>query len=220
MICDAYCEGCYYFGVNHRTCDYWEKADQLRGCPPGKGCTKKITKKEYMKMAAPKKWDKAAGYEMWKAGKADKEISLALGVSAQAVAMYRKKYWEHGKGVGTQPVPAEPETEEATQDEPVGMETNTPEISEPDEAVQETAEAADDTAQEVPERSDPAQKGIETVTGAQALIAALELIVEDRMGMDAVLTAQVVLTMANWKSVEDLKEARMVLDHMIERCQR
>ena len=168
-------------------------------------------------MAATSKWNKAVGYEMWKDGKSDKEIGEALGVTAQAVALHRKKYWEHGKGVRTQPTPAEQE-EESVQTEPVGMEANIPEVSEPDEVVQEAAEGSDEVAQDAPELSGPAQKSSEPVTGAQALIAALELIVEDRMGMDAVLTAQVVLTMADWKSVEDLKEARMVLDHMIERC--
>lgn len=218
MTCDAYCNGCYYFGLSHQTCDYWEKADQLRGCPPGKGCTKRITKKEYMKMATQKSWNKAAGYEMFKAGKTDKEIGEALGVTAAAVSYYRKKYWD--KCAGRKPVemaPAEQE-EETVQPELVGMEANIPEISEPDEVVQETAEDVDEVAQDAPELSDSAQKGSEAVTGAQTLIAALERIVEDRMGMDAVLTAQVVLTMANWKSVEDLKEARMVLDHLIERC--
>ena len=94
MTCDAYCEGCYYYGPGHKTCDYWEKADELRGCPPGKGCTRKITKKEYMRIATQKSWNKAAGYEMFKAGKSDKEIGEALGVTAAAVSYYRKRYWD------------------------------------------------------------------------------------------------------------------------------
>lgn len=40
------------------------------------------------------KWDKAAGKEMWKAGKTDKEIAEHFGVSASAVNQIRKKYWE------------------------------------------------------------------------------------------------------------------------------
>lgn len=171
-------------------------------------------------MATQKSWNKAAGFEMWKAGKSDKEIGDALGVTAATVSYYRKKHWDKcTSGKPAELAPAEPE-EETVQLEPVGMEANIPEASEPDEAVQETAEDSDKVAQDAPKLSDPAQKGGEAVTGAQALITALELIVEDRMGMDAVLTAQVVLTMANWKSVEDLNEARMVLDHMIERCRR
>ena len=45
-ICDSYCYGCYYLlGGNDRlmTCDYFEKADKLRPCPAGNGCTAKKT---------------------------------------------------------------------------------------------------------------------------------------------------------------------------------
>lgn len=54
MTCDAYCQGCYYFGTTHQTCDYWEKADELRGCPPGKGCTKKNNEKGVHENGYPK----------------------------------------------------------------------------------------------------------------------------------------------------------------------
>lgn len=49
-ICDSYCRGCYYLlGGNSRlmSCDYFEKADKLRPCPAGKGCTVKITTAQY-----------------------------------------------------------------------------------------------------------------------------------------------------------------------------
>lgn len=45
-ICDSYCRGCYYLlgGDNGlMTCDYFEKADKLRPCPAGKGCTERRT---------------------------------------------------------------------------------------------------------------------------------------------------------------------------------
>ena len=45
-ICDSYCRGCYYLlGGNNglMTCDYFEKADKLRPCPAGKGCTERRT---------------------------------------------------------------------------------------------------------------------------------------------------------------------------------
>ena len=45
-ICDSFCRGCYYLlGGNNglMTCDYFEKADKLRPCPAGKGCTERRT---------------------------------------------------------------------------------------------------------------------------------------------------------------------------------
>ena len=102
-------------------------------------------------MATQKSWNKAAGYEMFKAGKTDKEIGEALGVTAATVSYYRKKYWD--KCVGSKSVelaPAEQE-EETVRPELVGMEANIPEVSEPDEAGQETAEDVDNAAQDAPE---------------------------------------------------------------------
>lgn len=203
MTCDAYCNGCYYFGLSHQTCDYWEKADQLRGCPPGKGCTKKITKKEYMKMGTQKSWNKAAGFEMWKAGKSDKEIGDALGVTAATVSYYRKKYRD--KCTSNKPVdlvPAEPE-EETVQPEPVGMEANIPEASEPEDAAEDYEPEA--VVEEDPEEVD-----------ARLMIRALENFVRDLKGMRAVLTFQVLQQLWNWKTVEDLKAAQTFLEGLIE----
>ena len=204
MICDAYCQGCYYFGAAHQTCDYWEKADELRGCPPGKGCTKRITKKEYMKMATQKSWNKATGFEMWKAGKTDKEIGDALGVTAATVSYYRKKYWDKCAGSKpAEPVPAEPEDEEIPQSGLVGMEPNIPEISEQeDKAGGYEPEAV---AEEDPEELD-----------ARLMIRALENFVRDLKGMRAVLTFQVLQQLWNWKTVEDLKAAQTFLEGLIE----
>lgn len=52
-------------------------------------------------MAAPKKWDKVKGYEMWKAGKSDKEIAEAVGVTSSAVNVHRRKHWD---GAGRVPL--------------------------------------------------------------------------------------------------------------------
>lgn len=97
------CQNCYFFCRATNTCDYWLIMDKLRGCPPGEGCTKKMTEKEYKRMSIASKWDKAAGREMWKAGKSDKEIAEFYGVSVSAVVQIRKKCWEK------EAAPAEPE---------------------------------------------------------------------------------------------------------------
>lgn len=38
-----YCSGCVYFGSYLRNCDYIFIEGHSRGCPPGKGCTKRIS---------------------------------------------------------------------------------------------------------------------------------------------------------------------------------
>lgn len=46
--CDAFCDGCIYRGFlegNLRCCNYLLHTDQMRPCPPGKGCTVKKTDK-------------------------------------------------------------------------------------------------------------------------------------------------------------------------------
>lgn len=191
VTCDAYCQGCYYFGPAHQTCDYWEKADELRGCPPGNGCTRRITKKEYMKMAAPSKWDKAIGHEMWKDGKSDKEIGEALGVTAQAVSLHRKKYWEPGKAKA-----AEPEGE-LSQPEPVADEAPEPEAC----GGQETAAAEDDGREE---------------SDTKMMIRALEIFVQNLKGMKAVMTFQILQTLWDWETVDDLERAKLGLEYLIE----
>ena len=205
MTCDAYCEGCYYYGPYHQTCDYWEKADQLRGCPPGKGCTRRITKKEYMKMAAPSKWNKAVGYEMWKDGKSDKEIGEALGVTAQAVALHRKKYWEPNKTKLSAPVPTELEVEELPQSEP-----------EQEEDIQAEPVADETSAEECVVQEDPLQEEDQEEAEARLMIKALQSAVQDLKGMKAVLTFQILQALWNWNTTEELKDAKTYICALIE----
>lgn len=154
-------------------------------------------------MATQKSWNKAAGYEMFKAGKTDKEIGEALGVTAATVSYYRKKYWD--KCAGSKPAelaPAEQE-EETVQPELVGMEANIPEISEPEDTAGGYEPEA--VAEEDPEEVD-----------ARLMIRALENFVRDLKGMRAVLTFQVLQQLWNWKTVEDLKAAQTFLEGLIE----
>lgn len=71
-------------------------------------------------MSIASKWDKAAGKEMWKAGKSDKEIAEHFGVSASAVCQIRKKYWEAEFGAPDQE-PAEPPLETTSSPEGPGI---------------------------------------------------------------------------------------------------
>lgn len=55
------------------------------------------------------------------------------------------------------------------------------------------------------------------LTETQLQVMAMELYVKDLKGMDAVLTFQILDTLWNWKSVEELKQAKVLLDYLIER---
>lgn len=55
MASDSYCNGCIYKGVveNHLPCcNYIFMEDKMRPCPPGEGCTVKLTSKEIKKRKA------------------------------------------------------------------------------------------------------------------------------------------------------------------------
>ena len=48
-VCDSYCKGCIYRGIINGTipwCKYVFMEDKLRGCPPGTGCTVRMTDKD------------------------------------------------------------------------------------------------------------------------------------------------------------------------------
>lgn len=100
---DAYCSDCVYYACSTRTCDYILITDRRRPCPAGEGCTERYTRKEATMAKAT--WDTAAAYDLYLAGKSDKEISEALNVPIGSVSFYRKKHWG-----GDAPIPSE-ETE-------------------------------------------------------------------------------------------------------------
>ena len=147
---------------------------------------KKNNEKGVHENGAPKSWNKTAGYEMWKAGKSDKEIGDALGVTAATVSYYRKKYWE-------EPVPVEPEVEEPSQPEPVADEIPAEECGDPEASSQEDKEEAD----------------------AKMMIRALEIFVQNLKGMKAVMTFQILQALWDWESVEDLERAKLGLEYLI-----
>lgn len=90
---DPSCVGCFYYrGDKVKTCNYLFITGNMRPCPPGKGCTVRITRKDlYMKKPC---WDTDAGREMWEAGKTDSEIADEFHISTGAVTSFRKKHWE------------------------------------------------------------------------------------------------------------------------------
>lgn len=86
-----YCSDCVYYACNTHTCDYILITDRRRPCPAGEWCTERYTRKEAIMSKAT--WDTAAAYELYLAGKSDKEISEALSVPIGSVSFYRRKHW-------------------------------------------------------------------------------------------------------------------------------
>lgn len=48
-ICDEYCERCIYYQNSSLTCNYIFFEERPRGCEPGTGCNKRMTRAEYLK---------------------------------------------------------------------------------------------------------------------------------------------------------------------------
>ena len=93
---------------------------------------------------------------------------------------------------------------------------------------EEKTPAAADPEPEVPEQilveepvppaeMEPEKEEVEE-DDARILFRALELMTERHKGMDAVMTAQIVTGMWNWKTAEDLEAVRDFLDYLIQRA--
>lgn len=54
-ICDSYCYRCAHYSSYFKCCDYVFNEDKLRGCDPGTGCDKKVSRSEYLKRVKEKK---------------------------------------------------------------------------------------------------------------------------------------------------------------------
>lgn len=48
-VCDSYCYKCIYFETQHSNCGYVLIKDELRGCNPGYGCTRRVVASEKLK---------------------------------------------------------------------------------------------------------------------------------------------------------------------------
>lgn len=62
MACNSYCNGCIYKGLvqgHVPCCNYIFMEDKRRPCPPGEGCTVKMTNREAQRKAAEERKRKA-----------------------------------------------------------------------------------------------------------------------------------------------------------------
>lgn len=62
MACNSYCNGCVYKGLvqgHVPCCNYIFMEDKRRPCPPGEGCTVKMTNREAQRKAAGERKRKA-----------------------------------------------------------------------------------------------------------------------------------------------------------------
>lgn len=100
---DPYCEPCFYYARNTRSCDYFIVEDRLRGCPGGNGCKARLLKKDVKKRMGKPRWDTEQGRQMYLQGMNDQQIGDHFGVAANTVLYQRQKYWEKDAG-STPPV--------------------------------------------------------------------------------------------------------------------
>jgi transposase-like protein len=91
MICTpAHCNGCIHYARSVGSCDYFHHTGQRRGCPAGKGCTRRETGRK--KKSKDKEREQA--YLLWQQGLHNAEIARRVGVSEAAVGVWRRKIWE------------------------------------------------------------------------------------------------------------------------------
>lgn len=103
---DPNCKGCFYYrgseSIGVKMCMYWDIEDKLRGCPPGKDCTKYTNRKPTVKelrhaslYARRASWDKERGYQLYCKGFFAKTIARECCCSKSSVnamfAEWRKR---------------------------------------------------------------------------------------------------------------------------------
>lgn len=206
MVVDDYCMGCAFHSPGVKCCNYLLVMGIRRGCPGGAGCDKKMTKKEFMEMGAPKDWNKELGKQMWAEGKGDAEIAKATGVTQGTISYFRRKHWEQSV------VPGEAAAEVIDYD-----------VALPQEALEEWTPAAEaDPATPLCSAKDNEDEAIAKIVGTPALqdgipTHALEQATQDLRGMDAVMTAQIIMALWNWSDPKKLQEAKAFLEYLIGR---
>ncbi len=150
---DTHCSDCVYYASSTRTCDYILTTDRMRPCPAGEGCTERYTRKEATMAKAT--WDTAAAYDLYLAGKSDKEISEALNVPIGSVSFYRKKHWG---GTIKSPVKKQKEVE------------SVPEITKPEQQTTQPSGRPDPTdVFSIMEAATSDLKGIQAICTANAI---------------------------------------------------
>jgi DNA-binding NarL/FixJ family response regulator len=94
MICTPKdCAGCIHYAIGVGNCDYLHHTGKRRGCPAGKGCTRKETGRK----KKAKNQEREQAYLLWQQGLHNAEIARRVGVSECTVGKWRKKIWEATK---------------------------------------------------------------------------------------------------------------------------
>lgn len=101
--------GCMYRAGEDGGCNYILVAGKMRGCEPGKDCTRyrrraAARKKEDITLGGPDKrkgargqWDHEKGYGLWKDGRSMQKIADELKISKKAVQFRKEHYWVFGR---------------------------------------------------------------------------------------------------------------------------
>ena len=93
MICTSKdCDGCIHYARSVGSCDYFHHTGEFRGCPAGKGCTRRESGRK--KKAKDK--EKEQAHLLWQQGLNNAEIARRVGVSKATVGIWRQKIWEVG----------------------------------------------------------------------------------------------------------------------------
>lgn len=212
MACDEYCAGCVFFSSSTRSCNYILVMDIRRGCQGGAGCDKKMTKKEFNLMGIPKAWDKEAGRQMFLAGKGDAEIARACGVTQGTISYFRKKHWETEGNAECKMQDAECDAFSVQ----AGIETAPEAASAVPPPHTQHAERHEEAMAKV-ETDHPKAEESKQPDSCLQLISALEEATGGLNGMNAVMTAQIITALWQWKDASDLREAKACLDYLIRR---
>ena len=100
--------GCRYRAADGG-CSYIFIAGKMRGCEPGKDCTRYQSrraprKKDEITLGGPDKrnhkkapWDVQRGYDLWQQGMSMAGVARDLGITVGAVQWRKQHYWVFGR---------------------------------------------------------------------------------------------------------------------------
>lgn len=167
-------------------------------------------------MGIPKVWDKEAGKRMWLAGSTDAEIASAMGVTQATISYFRRKHWEAGEVIPASVAGGEGGNVGGSVNL-LGTENPSPTVVERS-AVAASAPVRDadlhDTYTPLP--TEEAEKD----AGYHRMFLALENAIGNLSGMDAVMTAQAIAALWQWREEADLMKAKACLEYLIQSQQK
>ena len=97
---DDFCYSCHYFSYDTKSCDFYLMTKVRRGCPGGKGCTRKIPRRQFEKknfygrIAGERVFERTINSvmrELYEEGMSDREIGNRLGLSELSVNLWRRR---------------------------------------------------------------------------------------------------------------------------------